>query len=439
MRVLVVDDEIEICQHLKRELEKEGYSVDYETSSSHTLKKLKEAKKSNKPFHLLLLNIQMPEINGFILLRKIRKEKIDVEVIIITGYGDEEKAIESMRLGAVDFLTKPISLKELSMVVFRIQQRRANREPAKERILIVEDERELCRHLKRELEKEGWRVDVAYDGTDGLEFFKSSHIDVVVADIKMPKMDGLEMLEKCREISNDFVSIIITGHGDYEKAINALKLGVFDYLKKPFSLEEFITSVKRGIEFLYLHRGLSARERELEIETAIKEHYARDMEKMVEKKTKELEQSYKKLEKIMEEVINAMALMVEMRDPYTAGHQRRVADLACAIAEEIGLSKERTNWVRIMGSIHDIGKISIPIAILSKPGQISEIEFNMIKTHSQVGYEILKNIDFPAQIAQTILQHHEKMDGSGYPNGLKGKEIMLEARILGVADVVEAM
>jgi len=439
MRVLVVDDEIEICQRLKRELEKEDYEVDCSIRASGVLEKLRDAQKENRAYDLMLLDIRIPEINGLILLKKIREEKIDVEVIIITGYGDEEKAIESMRLGAVDFLRKPISLKELSMVVFRIQQKRAKREPVKERILIVEDERGLCHHLKRELEKEGWRVDVAYDGIEGLEFFKGSHIDVVVADIKMPNMNGLEMLERCREITDDFVSIIITGHGDYEKAIDALKLGVFDYLKKPFSLEEFITSVKRGIEFLYLHRGLSARERELEIETAIKEHYARDMEKMVEKKTKELEQSYKKLQKIMEEVINAMALMTEMRDPYTAGHQRRVAELACAIAEEMGFSKERINWVRITGIIHDIGKISIPIAILSKPGQISEIEFNMIKTHPQVGYEIIKNIDFPAQVAQTILQHHERMDGSGYPNGLKGKEIILEARILGVADVVEAM
>ncbi|MEA3420334.1 MAG: response regulator [Acidobacteriota bacterium] len=439
MRILIIDDEIEICQRLKRELEKEDYEVDYSIRVSGVLQKLRDAQKENRAYDLILLDICMPEINGLILLRKIREEKIEIEVIIITGYGDEEKTIKSMRLGAADFLTKPISLKELSMVVFRIQQRRAKREPVKERILIVEDERELCHHLKRELEKEGWRVDVAYDGIEGLEFFKGNHIDVVVADIKMPKMNGLEMLKNCREITDDFVSIIITGHGDYEKAIDALKLGVFDYLKKPFSLEEFITSVKRGIEFLYLHRGLAARERELEIETAIKEHYARDMEKIVKEKIKELKQSYEKLQKIMDEVINAMAFMVEMRDPYTAGHQRRVAELASAIAEEMGFSKERIKWIWVAGIIHDVGKISIPIAILSKPGQISEIEFNMIKTHSQVGYEILKNIDFPAQVAQTILQHHERMDGSGYPNGLKGKEIISEARILGVADVIEAM
>ena len=130
---------------------------------------------------------------------------------------------------------------------------------------------------------------------------------------------------------------------------------------------------------------------------------------------------------------------VSIRDPYTAGHQRRVTKLACAIAKEIGLTKEQIEGLRVAAIIHDIGKINIASEILSKPGRLTKLEFEMIKTHPQTGYEILKEIEFPWPVAQIVLQHHERMNGSGYPQGLSGKDILIEARILGVADVVEAM
>ena len=153
----------------------------------------------------------------------------------------------------------------------------------------------------------------------------------------------------------------------------------------------------------------------------------------------ELNATISKLRKITGATIQAMAQTVEVRDPYTAGHQRRVADLARAIATALGLEGNRIDGIRMAGAIHDIGKISVPAEILSKPGILSPLEFSFIKTHSQVGYEILKDIEFPWDIAQMVLQHHERMDGSGYPNGISGEEILLEARILAVADVVEAM
>jgi len=141
----------------------------------------------------------------------------------------------------------------------------------------------------------------------------------------------------------------------------------------------------------------------------------------------------------MNGIIQAIALTVERRDPYTAGHQRRAADLARAIATEMALPKDKIEGIRVAGIIHDIGKISIPAEILSKPGNLNEFEFHIIKDHAKVGYEILKELEFPWPIAQIVFQHHERIDGSGYPQGLTGEDILLEARILGVADVVEAM
>ncbi|MFC1929226.1 HD-GYP domain-containing protein, partial [Chloroflexota bacterium] len=145
------------------------------------------------------------------------------------------------------------------------------------------------------------------------------------------------------------------------------------------------------------------------------------------------------LQKVTEGVLHALSLALESRDPYTARHQRQVANLACKIATEMGLSKWDIEGIQITGLLHDIGKISVPAEILSKPGQISQYEFSIIKTHPRVGYEILDGTEFPWPITQVILQHHERLDGSGYPEGLSGEDIIFEARILGVADVVEAM
>ena len=153
----------------------------------------------------------------------------------------------------------------------------------------------------------------------------------------------------------------------------------------------------------------------------------------------ERQENIERLRKSLEATINAMAVTVETRDPYTAGHQRRVADLARAIAVEMNLKREQIDGVRMASVIHDIGKISIPSEILSKPTKLTDLEFDLIKTHSQSGYDILKDIEFPWPVADVVLQHHERMNGSGYPQGLKGDDILMEARIMAVADVVEAM
>ncbi|MGE5269929.1 MAG: HD-GYP domain-containing protein [Thiohalocapsa sp.] len=141
----------------------------------------------------------------------------------------------------------------------------------------------------------------------------------------------------------------------------------------------------------------------------------------------------------LESAIDALAGTVELRDPYTAGHQQRVATLAAAIGRELDLGGEQIQGLYLAGIVHDIGKIKIPAEILSRPGQLSDIELALIKTHPQAGHDILKGVDFPWPIAQMVLQHHERLDGSGYPNRLRGDDILLEARILAVADVAEAM
>ncbi|MBU4426060.1 MAG: response regulator, partial [Proteobacteria bacterium] len=247
MKILIVDDEISICQRLQRELQKEGHEAGYQTLSVHVLEELRKASREGKPFDLLLLNITMPEMDGLTLLRRIREERLDIGVIIMTGHRKEQTVIEAIRLSAVDYLNKPISLEELDDSVFRMREKiitEANNN--KYRILVVDDEKKLCRRIKRELDKEGYRVTVTYSGEECLDYFKKNSVDVLIADIKMPQMNGLEMLKKCREINSGFAAIIITGHGDHEIAKKSLKLGAYDYLKKPISLFRLILMIIRG-------------------------------------------------------------------------------------------------------------------------------------------------------------------------------------------------
>ena len=154
---------------------------------------------------------------------------------------------------------------------------------------------------------------------------------------------------------------------------------------------------------------------------------------------KELNQSYKKLQKFIEGTAHIITKVVETRDPYSIGHQQRVSKLATAIAQEMKLPQDKIEGVRFASLVHDVGKINLPTEIVSKPSKLVEVEFNLIKNHPRIGYDILKEVDFPWPIAEIVFQHYEKIDGSGYPRGLKGDEILIEAKILGVANVVEAM
>ncbi len=218
------------------------------------------------------------------------------------------------------------------------------------------------------------------------------------------------------------------------------------YLQKPFHPKEIIqfsialsTKWQAERQLLELHSKL---ETLVEKRTAelVQSNKLLKMEIENRKKVQvELEQSFRNLKKVMDATILAIAMTVEKRDPYTSGHQMRVAKMTRAVAKAMGLTKDQVEAAYIAASIHDIGKISLPAEILSKPIQLTDIEISLIQAHAQAGYDILKGIEFPWPIADIVIQHHERMDGSGYPKGLAGNAISIEARIIGVCDVVETM
>lgn len=295
------------------------------------------------------------------------------------------------------------------------------------RILVVDDDRFNRLTLTRSLESQGHTVAQAANGKDALAGLRNASFDVVLLDILMPEMDGFAVLDQMRlDPSLPKVPVIvISGQEDEANAVKCIEMGAEDFLPKPCSAV-----------LLRARLGASLEKKRFRDQ---QENYRKELEQRVWEQTQDIQRSYQRLQDALADTVLALSSVVELRDPYTAGHQVRVTDLACAMATEMGLPEEQIEGIRVAGLLHDIGKIWVPSEILSRPGRISDVEFAIIRVHPELGHEILKNVAFEWPIADIVAQHHEALDGSGYPNGLTGDQLHLEAKIITVADVVEAM
>ena len=291
-------------------------------------------------------------------------------------------------------------------------------EQQKAAVMVIDDDDSVLKTTTLILEEEGYQIDAFSTGKEAIDIFNKD-IHAVVLDINMPDMTGLQVFKEIKSI-NPYVPIIFhTGTAAMRDERRDLRrqFRPHAYVQKgdPEQLMDTVVSAVESYRIIVRNVKLS------------------------ESLYKELKKSTDKIKTNIEGTIHAMAMTVEMRDPYTAGHQRQVADLASAIAVKMGIPREQRDSIHLAGTIHDIGKMQVPTEILSKCGKLTELEFDMIKTHSQAGFDILKTIEFQWPIAEFVLQHHERMDGSGYPSGLQAESILIEARILSVADVVDAI
>ena len=280
-------------------------------------------------------------------------------------------------------------------------------------ILVVDDDNSVRKMVQSGLQLSGFQCHAAESADAALKILDKHHVDVVVADIKMPEMSGIEL---CRIIKSDYEAdvIIMTGYvGDFNYE-DIVQQGASDFIQKPVRIAEFIARIKRVLSERASNQGRK-------------------------KALADLKLNLDKLQRAMEGIVQAISTAVEMRDPYTAGHQQRVADVACTIANAMGLDEDDVYGLRMACVIHDLGKITVPAGILAKPGRLSDLEYELIKNHVRAGYDILKQIEFPWPLADIVLQHHERLNGSGYPQGLKDNDILLQARILAVADVFETI
>jgi len=280
--------------------------------------------------------------------------------------------------------------------------------------LVVEDSADDAVLLLRELRRGGYQVEsrIAATRAEVVAALRKTW-DLVVVDHHLPGFSGLEALRIVREADSEVPVLFVSGGVGEEAAVAAMKAGAQDFVLKD-NLARFVPAVQRELREAAVRR---------------RARHADDT----------LQRTVDLLERTVQGAIQTLAFLAEMRDPYTAGHQRRVTELAEAVAATMGVDVERRHLIVAAGTLHDLGKTAVPTEILTRPGRLTAAEFDLIRDHPRTGFEILAGIEFPWPVADVVLPHHERLDGSGYPGGLEGSDIRVEARILAVADVIEAM
>ncbi|MDX6532045.1 MAG: cyclic di-GMP phosphodiesterase [Blastocatellia bacterium] len=295
---------------------------------------------------------------------------------------------------------------------------------AKPRLLIVDDEVEV-RGVLHDLLSDSYECAEASSAEEALNQLRATDFELVISDITMSGMTGLEMIPHVKVVSPDTVIVMISGMQTIESAINALRLGAFDYLMKPFDLRQAEAAVARALE----HHEL----------VVAKRRYENHLEELVDQRTAELDQALDSLENAYRSTLRALTAALETRDAETHGHSERVVTFSLRLGREYGLTSAQMKALEFGSLLHDIGKIGVPDAILRKPAKLTDEEWVLMREHPMHGQQILRDIKFLEGAAKVVAQHHEKWDGSGYPLGVKAEEINICARIFSVADAFDAI
>jgi putative two-component system response regulator len=294
-----------------------------------------------------------------------------------------------------------------------------------QRILIVDDEPMIRNILKTVVEAEGFKGDTAQNGKEAVEHLKEACYQMVLTDMRMPVMDGVCLLQHVKASYEDIPVIMITAVGDANSAIDTLSSGACDYVIKPFNISELRTKIFNALE----------RSR-LILEN---KKYQSFLEQRVQEQTASLRNALNSLEKTYSHTLEALIYALDAREHETQRHSKRVSEYTLIVARELGVPERELVDIERGSLLHDIGKIGISDNILLKPSKLTETEWLEIRRHPEIGYQILKGIDFLVDAAQLVLQHHERFDGTGYPRGLKGENILPAARIFAVIDTFDAM
>lgn len=294
-----------------------------------------------------------------------------------------------------------------------------------DRILIVDDEKMIYSVVAQRLAKEGYACVMANNGREALGHFYKNNFSLIISDIKMPEMNGLELLKNVKAVRPNMMFIIMTAYPEMEMAVEAIRLGATDFIIKPVDLELVVFSVKKALE-------------QKKMEEEIEAHH-KHLEKLVEDRTSKLQRALLIIKKGHLDSVRALAGAIDAKDPYTRGHSDRVRKMSMKIGMKMGFTEERLESLVFGTLLHDIGKIGIRDEVLQKKGQLSPEEYQYVQQHPLIGVKIVEGIDFFKDKIPMIRNHHERFDGSGYPDGLTGEVIPLEARIIAVPDAFDAM
>jgi len=295
------------------------------------------------------------------------------------------------------------------------------------RVLLVDDEASVRGVMAVVLAHLGFPCETADSGEEALRILGRQRIDAVISDQQMPGMSGMELLAKVKQICPHVIFLVVTGVDDIRVGIQAMRQGADDYLVKPLQVDESILLAS-------LTRALHRKRLEQEVES-----YRHHLEELVAERTQQLREALSQIERTYDHTLEVLGAAIDLRDSPTAGHSRRVFLYSIEIAKRMGGLEQQMRNIAMGAWLHDIGKLAISDAILLKPGPLTDNEREIMERHAQIGYDLVKGIPFLAEAAEIIFAHHERCDGSGYPRGLKAREIPAGARIFAVADTFDAM
>lgn len=293
-----------------------------------------------------------------------------------------------------------------------------------EKILVIDDEL-MPRYAIQQVLKGKYTVLTAAGGKEGLDLMAQNSVDLVVLDLRMPDMDGITVLKEIKKRYSDTEVILLTAYAGVESARSAVRLGALDYLSKPFDKDEVINVIERGLQ------------KRRDLKRTRSEH--EDLLRTKESLTNEIETTRQNLMLYYEGTIKALIYAIDAKDHYTFNHSEHVAKLSSVIADEMGFSKIRKDKLQHAAIMHDIGKIGVNEQILRKEGLLNKEEHDEMRKHPEIGARIVNAVPFLEDTVEVILYHHERFDGTGYPEGLRGDKIPLTARIVAIADTVDAM
>ncbi len=294
-------------------------------------------------------------------------------------------------------------------------------------VLVVDDDPVLCELFKRMLSRDNCVVFTAETGADALEIVRREHgeVDVALVDLNLGDENGLVVLKSLRELDDSVVGVVVTGHATLDNAVEAMHFGIYDFIQKPVERAALAAVLERAIQY-----------RRLVLENR---NYRLHLEDMVREKHAALIQALEEVKASSQFTLEAMAAMLDAREHQTGEHSKRVVQMSFVLSQEMGVSPEEIETIKMGALLHDIGKISVPDSILLKPGPLTPEEFETMKTHAQIGYDIIYSSPPLRAAAEIVISHHEHFNGKGYPRGLKGEEICLGARIFAVIDTYDAI